>query len=435
MWRAETFYSFRAADRRQKQENVHLTLSRPHTFRMAKKTLEDCPPETLSNEIVVVRVDYNLPLDADGEVVDHTRLVRTLPTIRYLVDAGAKAVLLSHLGRPGGRPDPALSLRPVAGRLEKILGSPVGFCPETTGPVAREAVQAMKGGEVLLLENTRFCPKDAQNDPGWAEEIAYGTQLFVNDAFGAAHRAHASTQGIADAVRRGGGEAVAGFLVEKELRFLCDAMVDPERPFVAVIGGAKISSKIDVIEALLPSVDGLLIGGAMANTFFKALGWAVGDSLVEEDCVDTALSVMEWAGEKLLLPVDVVTTPSITPDAETRVFASDQVEEGEQIADIGPRTVKSFAEVLGTARTVIWSGPMGVFELAPFQSGTYGVARAAAAAADAGATVIVGGGDSVAAVAAAGVVEHITHISTGGSASLELLSGKKLPGVEALSDR
>ncbi len=402
---------------------------------MAKKTLEDCPPETLANEVVVVRVDYNLPLDQNGEVADDTRLVRTLPTIQYLIEAGAKAVLLSHLGRPGGRPEPGLSLRPVAGKLQGSLGSPVGFCPETTGPLAREAVHGMESGDVLLLENTRFCPEETRNDPAWAEEIRYGSKLFVNDAFGTAHRTHASTKGIADAVRAGGGEAVAGFLLEKELRFLCDAMADPEHPFVAVIGGAKISSKIDVIEALLPIVDRLLIGGAMANTFFQARGWAVGDSLVEEDRIDTARSLMDLAGDKLLLPVDVVTAPRIASGATTRVSACDDVREGERIGDIGPHTVKSFTDALGGARTVIWSGPMGVFELAPFQAGTFEVARAAASTADRGATVIVGGGDSAAAAAAAGVADRITHISTGGGASLELLSGKELPGVAALSDR
>jgi phosphoglycerate kinase len=402
---------------------------------MAKKTLEDCPPETLANEVVVVRVDYNLPLDEDGEVVDDTRLVRTLPTIQYLVDAGAKAVLLSHLGRPKGRPDPALSLRPVAAKLEEALGFPVGFCPETTGPLASEAVQGMKSGDVLLLENTRFYPEDARNDSEWADEIRYGTKLFVNDAFGTAHRSHASTQGIADAVRGAGGEAVAGFLLEQELRFLSDAMADPERPFVAVIGGAKISSKIDVIEALLPAVDRLLIGGAMANTFFKAHGWAVGDSLVEEDRIDTARALMDLAGDRLLLPVDVITASCIASDATTRVSACDEVGESERIGDIGPRSAKLFGDELAGARTVIWSGPMGVFELEPFQSGTFEVARAAASTADGGATVIIGGGDSAAAAVAAGVVDRITHISTGGSASLELLSGKDLPGVSALSDR
>ena len=402
---------------------------------MAKKTLADRPPETLATEIVVVRVDYNLPLDQKGEVVDDTRLVRTLPTIQYLIDAGAKAVLLSHLGRPGGRPDQALSLRPVAAKLQGALGSPVGFCPETTGPLAREAVQGMESGDVLLLENTRFCPEDTRNDPEWAEEIRYGSNLFVNDAFGTAHRTHASTKGIADAVRAGGGEAVAGFLLEKELRFLCDVLADPEHPFVAVIGGAKISSKIDVIEALLPAVDRLLIGGAMANTFFRARGWAVGDSLVEEDRIDTARSLMDLAGDKLLLPVDVITAPCIASGATTRVSGCDEVRDGERIGDIGPRSVKSFADALGGARTVIWSGPMGVFELAPFQAGTFEVARAAASTADRGETVIIGGGDSAAAAVAAGVVDRITHVSTGGSASLQLLSGKELPGVVALSDR
>ncbi len=402
---------------------------------MAKKTLADCPPETLVNEVVVVRVDYNVPLDMDGEVVDHTRLVRTLPTVQYLVEAGARTVLLSHLGRPNGRRDGALSLRPLAGKLEKLLGSSVCFCPATSGPLAREAVQGTKSGDVLLLENTRFYPEECRNDPEWAEEIRYGAKLFVNDAFGAAHRAHASTQGIADVVRAAGGKAVAGFLLEQELRFLRDAIADPVHPFVAVIGGAKISSKIDVIEALLPVVDRLLIGGAMANTFFKARGWDVGDSLVEEDRIDTARSLMELAGGKLLLPVDVVAAPSIASDASTRVAAVDEVREGECIGDIGPRSVRSFADELDRARTVVWSGPMGVFELVPFESGTFGVARAAASTADRGATVIVGGGDSVAAVVAAGVVGRITHISTGGSASLELLAGKTLPGVAALSDR
>jgi phosphoglycerate kinase len=305
----------------------------------------------------------------------------------------------------------------------------------TTGPQAQEAVQGMKSGEVLLLENTRFCPEDARNDAEWAEEISFGTKLFVNDAFGTAHRAHASTQGVADAVRRSGGDAVAGFLLERELRFLSNAMADPEHPFVAVIGGAKISSKIDVIEALLPAVDRLLIGGAMANTFFKAHGWAVGDSLVEEDRIDTARRLMDLAGDKLLLPVDVLTAPSITSDVSTRVSAYDEVGEDQHIGDIGPRTAELFVDVVGGARTVIWSGPMGVFELAPFRSGTFEVARAAASTADRGATVIVGGGDSAAAAVAAGVVDRITHVSTGGSASLELLSGNEMPGVAALSDR
>jgi phosphoglycerate kinase len=402
---------------------------------MAKKTLEDCRPGTLAGEVVIVRVDYNLPLDEDGAVADDTRLVRTVPTIQYLVQADAKTVLLSHLGRPEGRPDPSLSLRPVALKLEEVLASPVGFCSETSGPLAHQAVRSMESGGVLLLENTRFCPEDAQNQEAWAEAISFGAKLFVNDAFGTAHRAHASTQGVADAVRRRGGQAVAGFLMEKELRFLRGAVADPERPFVAIIGGAKISSKIDVIEALLPAVDRLLIGGAMANTFFKARGYAVGDSLVEDDRIDTAIALIELAGDKLLLPVDVVVAPGISAAADTRVAACDEVTEGEHIGDIGPRSVTEFAEVLDGARTVIWSGPMGVFELPPFQSGTFDVARAAASVADRGATVILGGGDSAAAAVAAGVVERITHVSTGGSASLELLSGKKLPGVEALSDR
>ena len=401
---------------------------------MAKKTLHDLPPESLEGRLVVVRVDYNVPLDDAGRVTDRTRLDRTLPTLRHLMGHRAKVVLLSHLGRPHG-PDPALSLRGVARELEALLESRVDFCPSTTGSEARAAVESLDEGGVLVLENTRFHEEDESNDSDWAEELRHGATLFVNDAFGTAHRAHASTTAIAHAVRDAGGEAVAGYLMENELRFLGDAVDEPERPFVAVIGGAKISGKIDVIEALLPKVDRLLIGGAMANTFLLALGLDVGDSLVEPDRVEVARDLMSRAGDKILLPVDVVTAPDLKAGAVTRSVARTDVESGERIGDIGPASIDLFADEVTRARTVVWNGPMGMFELPEFEAGTIELAQVAASAADGGATVVVGGGDSAAAAEAAGVASRMTHVSTGGGAALEFLSGAELPGVEALSDR
>ena len=402
---------------------------------MAKKTLHDLDPESLAGRLVVVRVDYNVPLDDEGRVADRTRLDRTLPTIRHLVHNGARVVLLSHLGRPDGRPDPSLSLRGVASELQSSLGSPVHFSPATTGPEARQAVDEVVDGGVLLLENTRFHSEDTENDRAWAEELRHGATLFVNDAFGTAHRAQASTTGVARAVRDAGGEAVAGYLIEAELRFLGDALVEPEHPFVAVIGGAKISGKIDVIEALLPTVDRLLIGGAIANTFFLALGLEVGESLVEPDRVEVARDLMSRAGEKILLPVDVVTAPELVAGAVTRSVDRTDVSPTDRIGDIGPASVRLFADEVSGARTVVWNGPMGMFEVAEFGAGTAELAQVAARAADTGATVVLGGGDSAAAAEAAGVASRMTHVSTGGGAALEFLSGSELPGVEALSDR
>ncbi len=402
---------------------------------MAKKTLQDRSPESIAGSLVVVRVDFNAPMDEEGKVSDDTRLVHTLPTLRYLAHARAKVVLLSHLGRPEGAAHEGLSLRGVSRRLEELLGIPVDFCPETTGPVADVAVRGLAEGEVLLLENTRFHREELENDLSWAESLRHGAELFVNDAFGTAHRAHASTVGIAGRVRAAGGEALAGLLMERELRFLGTALTDPARPFVAVIGGAKISGKIDVIETLLPEVDRLLIGGAMANTFFLARGLCVGESLVEEDRVPIAQSLLERAGDKIILPSDVVTAESLASGASTREVSCDEVRENEWIGDIGPRSARRFAEVISSAGTVIWNGPMGMFEVPPFEAGTFAVARAAASAADEGAMVVLGGGDSAAAARASGVAHRITHISTGGGATLEFLSGKELPGVAALSDR
>ncbi len=401
---------------------------------MATRTLRDLPPQSLEDRLVVVRVDYNAPLDDEGRVTDQARLERTLPTLRHLIDARARVVLLSHLGRPGGRPVAALSLRGVADCLEGLLGSAVHFCAEATGPAASEAVEVLEAGGVLLLENTRFCEAETANDREWAEELRHGAELFVNDAFGAAHRAHASTTGIADAVRDAGGQAVAGYLMESELRFLGDVLLEPERPFVAVIGGAKISGKIKVIEALLPAADRVLIGGAMANTFFLALGLEVGESLVEPDRVDVARDLMTAAGAKIVLPVDVVAAPELASGAVTREAPRGEVGGAERIGDIGPRSADLFAEAVAGAGTVVWNGPMGMFEVPEFAVGTVKLVEAAAEAADRGTTVVLGGGDSAAVAEAAGVAGRITHVSTGGGATLELLSGAELPGVEALSD-
>lgn len=401
---------------------------------MAKALLSDVDPALLAGRRVVVRCDLNVPL-ADGVVTDDTRIRASLATLRYLQEHGARTVVLSHLGRPKGSVDPSASLAPVARHLGELLGSEVAFCSDLAGCQAAEAVDALKPGQVLVLENTRFDPGETANDPELATRLADNAELFVNDAFGTAHRAHASTEGIARVVRERGGLAVAGFLLERELAYLQGMLEAPSRPFVAVIGGSKISGKIDVIEALLPRVDRLLIGGAMANTFFVALGLEVGDSLVEPDRVDLAGDLLERAGAKLLLPIDVRVAEQIDVAAEPRVAARTEVKARERVADVGPDTERLFADELQGAATVLWNGPMGVFEMAPFAKGTLAIANSAAEAADQGSTVVVGGGDSVAAVEQAGVASRLTHISTGGGASLDLLAGKTLPGVQILSER
>ena len=402
---------------------------------MAKQGIEDLDLRSIEGRVVLVRADFNVPLDEAGLVSDDTRLRRTLPTLEILVSAGARVVLLSHLGRPEGKPDPALTLAPVADRLASLLGRPVAFCSQTIGKEAEAARSNLGGGDVLLLENTRFHPQEVANDHEWAANLADGVDVFVNDAFGTAHRAHASTEGVARAVRAGGGVAVAGLLMARELRFLGDALTTPERPFVAVLGGAKISGKIDVIEALLPRVDRLIIGGAMANTFLMALDLEVGDSLVEEDRVAMAREVLAQGNDKVLLPVDVVVAGELTEASVARVVAREAIQSGDRVGDIGPRSSALFSQALGSARTIVWNGPMGVFEMSPFARGTLDLAQAAADAADAGKMVILGGGDSAAAAESAGVADRLTHISTGGGASLELLAGAELPGVVALTDR
>ena len=400
---------------------------------MPKRSLKDLDPTALAGRRVLVRADLNVPLE-DGRVADDTRIRATVPTLRRLVDAGARVVVVSHLGRPKGAADPRWSLRPVAAALEEALGSPVRFAGDLVGAEACEAVDSLSDGGVALLENTRFHPGETKNDPELAAQLAGFAEAYVNDAFGAAHRAHASTEGVARAVREKGRPAVAGLLLERELDVLGRALGDPERPFVAVLGGAKISGKIDVIQALLPRVDRLLVGGAMANTFFLALGLEVGASLVEEDRVALARETLEAAGDRLLLPVDCVVADRIEADVEPRVVDRDAVGPDDRIGDIGPRSRALFARELADARTVVWNGPMGVFELEPFREGTVAVARAVADAGGGDALTIVGGGDSASAAEVAGVTDRLSHVSTGGGASLELLAGVELPGVAALDD-
>jgi phosphoglycerate kinase len=398
-----------------------------------KASLRQLAPADLAGRPVLVRADLNVPME-DGRITDETRIRESLPTLRHLTDAGARPIVLSHFGRPKG-PDPKQSLGPVAARLGELLGRPVRFHPELVGPGTRAAAAALGDGEVLVLENTRFVPGETKNDAGLARQLAELADVFVNDAFGSAHRAHASTAGVADEIRRKGGRAVAGFLMEKEITMLGRVIEDPERPFVAILGGAKVSGKADVIEALLRRVDRLLVGGAMANTFFKALGLEVGASLVEDDRVELARAIMRDAGDRLLLPVDCVVADRIAEEAVARVVPRDAVPPSDRIGDVGTRTREVFADALRDARTVVWNGPMGVFELSPFRDGTTAVACAVAAATDRGAFTLVGGGDSAAAAEVAGVADRLSHISTGGGASLEFLAGAELPAVLALSDR
>ena len=399
---------------------------------MQKKTVKDLDRSALAGKRVLVRVDYNVPIE-HGTVGDDTRIRATVPTIEYLVEQGARIVLVSHLGRPKGQVKSEFSLEPVAARLQNyVQNTQVSFVRDVVGPDAGAAIDALKPGSILLLENVRFLAGEETNDRKLSEALAGRADVYVNDAFGAAHRAHASTCGVAEVMREEGKPAVAGLLLERELRFLGGTLDQPERPFTAVLGGAKISGKLDVIENLLPLVDHLVIGGAMANTFFRALGLETGKSLVEEDRVTMAKELLERAGSKLILPVDCVVASEPKANARTFLMNRTDVPSEGAIYDIGPKSVATFREFIQRARTIVWNGPMGLFEEDPFSEGTRGVAHAVADATDAGATTIVGGGDTVAAVEEAGVAERITHISTGGGASLEFLEGRNLPGVAVL---
>ena len=388
-----------------------------------KKTVRDID---VKGKKVLVRVDFNVPLK-DGKVDDDTRITAALPTIKYLMDQGASLILCSHLGRPKGGPDPKYSLKPVAEYLSGLLGKPVAFAEDCVGPQAETAAQALKAGDVLVLENTRFHPGEEKNDQDLAKGLASLADVFVNDAFGSAHRAHSSTAGVAGFL-----PAVSGFLLEKEIKYLGQAIDNPKRPFVAILGGAKISDKIGVIKNLLTKADVILIGGAMANTFFKAQGYEVGKSLVEDSALDTAKELLALGGTKLRLPVDMVLGDTLDDNSEIKVMSVSNVPGDWRILDIGPDSVKAFSKVIKGAGTVVWNGPMGLFEVAKFAEGTLGVARAVA---ESGAISVIGGGDSVSAIQKSGLADKITHISTGGGASLEMLEGLILPGVAALQDK
>lgn len=393
---------------------------------MKKKTIRDVE---VNGKKVFCRVDFNVPI-SNGTIDDDTRIRAALPTIQYLTDQGAKVILASHLGRPKGQVVEELRLNPAAKRLEELLQRPVKKLDEAVGGQVEAEVARMNEGEVILLENVRFYPGEEKNDPELAKGFAALADLFVNDAFGTAHRAHASTAGIADYI-----PAVAGLLMEKELEFLGNALHNPERPFTAIIGGAKVKDKINVIENLLGKVDHLIIGGGLANTFVKAKGYEVGSSLLEEDKVGLAKSFLEEAenkGVQFLIPQDFVVANRFAEDAETKIVNIDAIPDGWMALDIGPKTVEAYAKVIAGSQLVVWNGPMGVFEMAPFAEGTNGVAQALA---DVKGTTIIGGGDSVSAIEKAGLAEQMSHISTGGGASLEFMEGKELPGVAALADK
>ena len=394
---------------------------------MNKKTVKDID---LKGKKVFVRCDFNVPMDEKQNITDNTRIKAALPTIKYLLEQNCKIILASHLGRPKGEVKPEFSLKPVAKELSKLLGKDVIMANDVIGEDATSKAENLKEGEIMLLENVRFHREETDNDPEFAKNLASMAEIFVNDAFGTAHRAHASTTGIADYI-----PGVAGFLIEKELKFLGNAINNPERPFVAILGGAKVSDKIGVIDSLLDKVDTLMIGGGMAYTFFKAQGYNVGNSLCEVEKTDLALEEMEKAkakGVKLLLPIDTKIGKEFKPDTESKTVAWTEIPDEWEGFDIGEKTIEMFKKELQNAKTVIWNGPLGLFEFDQFAIGTNEIAKTLA---DLDATTIIGGGDSAAAVTKAGLADKMTHISTGGGASLEFLEGKKLPGIECLQDK
>ncbi len=397
---------------------------------MNNKTVRDID---VAGKRVLMRVDFNVPLDAERRITDDSRIRAALPTIQYLLDHGAALVLMSHLGRPDGKVVEKLSLAPVAQRLSELLGKRVAMAADCIGPQIEAQARSLQAGQVLLLENLRFHPEEEKNDPAFAQQLAALGELYVNDAFGTAHRAHASTEGVTRFL-----PGVAGFLVEKELNFLGAALEHPQRPFAAIVGGAKVSDKIKVLERLISMVDVLLIGGGMANTFLKAEGYEIGDSLFEEGKLELARDLVTKARSNnltLLLPVDVVVADRFAADARHKVVAADAVQAGWRILDIGPATIEAFRAALANARTIVWNGTLGVAEWQAFARGTDAMIDILARRTQAGATTIIGGGDSAAAVDAAGAAEQMTHVSTGGGASLEFLEGRVLPGVAALQDK
>jgi phosphoglycerate kinase len=401
-------------------------LRRPEGGAINKRSVRDLD---VRDKRVLVRVDFNVPVK-DGQVTDDTRIRRALPTIRHLLAEGGYPILISHLGRPKGEPDPKYAMDPVAKRLEELLGEPVLKLDAAVGLEVEEALDNWDGRGVVRLENSRFYPGETKNDPEFAEQLASLADLYVDDAFGAAHRAHATTVGVAERL-----PAAAGLLLEEEVDYLDGVLEDPERPFVAILGGAKVSDKLGVIESLLKVADTLLIGGAMCFTFFRAQGYEIGNSLVEDDYLEEAKRLMNEAGDKLVLPVDVIVADALEEGAEGEMVGVDEIPPDKMGLDIGPRTVELFEGHISGAKTIFWNGPMGVFEIDAFARGTEGVARAVAAASAEGATSVIGGGDSVAAVRKLGLEDRMSHISTGGGASLEYVEGKELPGVAALPEK
>lgn len=390
---------------------------------MNKKTVKDID---LKGKRVFMRVDFNVPM-AEGKVTDDKRIKAALPTIKYCLEQGASLLLASHLGRPKGGPDPEFSLRAASEVLAGHLGIPVKMAPDCVGPEVEAMAKALKPGEVIMLENTRFHKGEEKNDLELAKQMAALADVYVNDAFGSAHRAHASTEGIARFL-----PAVSGFLMEQELEYLGRAVANPEHPYVAILGGAKISDKILVVETLLSKCDKLIIGGGMANTFLAAKGFNMQDSLVEEASIETAKSIMAKSGDKLILPVDAVIADKFEAEANTQVVDVDKIPAGWRMLDVGPKTIELYKQALTGAKLVVWNGPVGVFEMPKFAEGTFALARLLA---ESGATTVIGGGDSASAVKKAGVAKQMTHVSTGGGASLEFLEGKELPGVAALNDK
>jgi len=401
---------------------------------MNKLTLDNLISEgKINGKRVLVRVDFNVPLEG-GKITDDKRITESLRTIKAITDNGGKCILMSHLGRPKGEKNEKYSLKPIAEHLGKLLGKDVLFANDCIGDDVRMKIDNMKEGSIILLENLRFYKEEEKNDEGFARELAFLGDVYVNDAFGAAHRAHASTEGVTHFMK----ENAAGYLIEKELKYLSRAVGNPERPLIAILGGSKISGKIDVIQSLMDKADTILIGGGMMFTFYKAMGYEIGKSLLEEDKVELAKEILEKAkstGKKFMLPQDVVMASKFENDAETTVFDAGKIENKEWMGlDIGPKTIESYKNEILNSKTIVWNGPMGVFEMDNFAKGTIEVAKAMAEATEKGAVTIIGGGDSASAIAKAGLEDKVTHVSTGGGASLEFLEGKKLPGIEALSD-